>query len=467
MSEYLEEILENNEGEEADDTDISPREGIISETDFRTAAKCAHAYYLRKEVGMSKLPRSAFAAQSLFFRNQRIKLLPLEPRAGKELKVVEKMSGAELQEVLTYKSPETCGGGWRGKWWFITQGGEYAGRELVWAYDGQARAMANQLQKAGEKYCSFLQREGAPIFGFRNKRQSFRFEGDIYLVELPEIRKWTIDDISLWSMKDLHKSNLVTMRLLAFCTIAHDFSDSALYEQKWGINRERAERWGGVEKYLDPEIKYRHFQATTGVVSVTERSDADLDNFRRFRDNLKEMIAKENYEPDHRSCGSCPYNLVGSNGKVICTERKKGAKPLVPLFYFGEKRFEVSDVSEEEMRSGDKITLKGVVRKESDIVKNVAELTLLIEEGGKETALTVKSSYDSDLRGLGFEERMLVRMDELLQNISSRRLREIDHNIEYVRDFKFTGQKSIAQTLLDLGYVNYQKTYKPDEIIPF
>ncbi len=465
MPEDLEEIVEEFD----DDSDISPRKDIISETDLRTAFRCGYAYYLRTQVGMSKLPMSGTAAQALFFKNQRRKLFPKEPRAGPELKSLNRMSSSELQKVLAYHTASACGNAWRGKWFAITRDGTYVGRELVWNSKKDSNRIARQLQKVGENYYSFTLTQRPPVFGFLSKRTSFKFEGDVYLIEFPEIRSpGIIDGFSFFESKHLHTDPFVTMKLLGFCQIAHEFSDSALYEAKWGILRTTAEKWGGVEQYLDDRVQYRHVHAPSGTITVTQRTDADLDQFRRLRDCFKEIVAQERYDPNHKQCGSCSYNLVGSDGKVVCKERRGKSQPLVPKWYFLQRSYLEPEITPYDASSTE-ITITGKMQKRPGVEKEISTLTLKIEEGER---LVVRTAYDTEVRGHGVE-KILEKAGEVLQDLATRRKRDLVHCTDFKTNFKGGGQKKIAERLVKLGYEkdrrsrDYQKEYKPGQLSLF
>jgi len=44
---------------------------IISPADMKLFFSCPYAYHLKKNLGMSKIPRTAFSAMAMFFANAR------------------------------------------------------------------------------------------------------------------------------------------------------------------------------------------------------------------------------------------------------------------------------------------------------------------------------------------------------------------------------------------------------------
>ena len=118
---------------------------IITESDLRSFFHCPHEYYLRRHVGMDKVPRTATEAASLLFSNKRRalfqirdpvtgRIFPDQTRAGPELKTVEEMDKNELQTYLAFGGPEKFGNYLYGWWLQIGQKDEYAGKPITWRH---------------------------------------------------------------------------------------------------------------------------------------------------------------------------------------------------------------------------------------------------------------------------------------------------------------------------------------------
>lgn len=442
---------------------------IISESDLKSFFRCPYAHYLQKHVGMSKIPKTAFAAEALFFSQARKSLynlydsavgrvFPYQTRAGPQLKPAEMMSAEELQQYLAYSSADSFGSALFGKWMALAKNSRYAGSELAWNFNGQPHCMGKELQKAGENYYGFVLSNGAPLAGFVNKEIAFQFEGSVFKIKFPELRKGMfLDDPTLWKFSaearedngtNLDKSALVTLRILGYCTLASEFP---LYRRKWEIPEEIAEQWAG-KPFLDERIKYRHFNASEGNVSVSTRTNSDLDNLRQLIETYLKHTSREQFIPNHKQCNACSYNTVGMDGKVICWERKSGIKPSLPNYYFPKRNFRIN--SEHEDNS---LIISGRIAKNPEVTKLVAKYQILFQD--LEGVIQATSQYFSEARGFGFEEQLLKEADQQLQALAKSKGRAIVHEIDFRRDFQFAGQRSIAKLLQELGYEENKKIY--------
>src|SRR3989338_10557239 len=500
----LNENLENYLDKESPD--------VISESDLKSFFKCPHEYHLKHNLGLSKIHKSGFAAVAMFFENARRSLyrirdrdigeiFPFQTRAGADLKLAEEMNAKELRKYLAYgaSGEDAFGNLLFGRWLQMIKGNEYMGSPLVWSYKEQSYLSGRDLQKAGHNYYRFVLKNGAPILGFINKDISFNFEGHKIKIKFPELhRGMIIDDISLWGFNSdteqnkeskIGKSILPTLRILGYCTLAHNYP---FYRFKWGISDEIAEEWGGNKVHISDKVTYRHFNATKNKITVTKRSDENLDLVRRALEIFLEAREKENFPVNHSSCNSCPYNVVDIKGKVICRDRKLTSKPAVPSYYFNKTPYEIK-MNEE----GSKITLEGFVRrgkrkkelslegevenkekkieeitledflekegdleyedeeskddinkkKASDFLKPVNKFVLEYDEEG-----IVTSHYESEVRGLGFEDRMLMFADQRLIALSEDTKKRFIHRINFEKEFKGAGERNVQKMLKDLGY---------------
>lgn len=447
------------------------RKEVISESDLKTFFKCPYSYYLKKHLGLTKIPRSAFAAQALFFSQARKRLFNLRDAqagrifsfqscAGPELKTADEMTAAELSEYLASSSPEKFGGSLFGTWLQIAKRGVYAGSDLSWNFASQPYLGAKQLRTAGENYYRFVLSQGAPVLGFLDKELPFEFNSHLYAVKFPEIRPGLIiDDPTLWGFNldfekdkvrsDIETSSLVTLRVLAFQTLVYHYP---LLRIKFGVDDALTDSWG---EGLDERITYRHFNATRGLFTEARRNSKHLDKLKQDTDTFLERAAKEEFPPRRERCFACSCNLLGRNGKPVCSEVRTVTKPSVPYYYFRKKAFRIK-VEERK----DELTLTGLVCRNETLAKTVACYALAFRENGETIRAT--SSYSSPVRGLGFEEKMLIEADKRLQVLADENKREVVHEINLVRDFLLSERHGTVRAVLhSLGYVGNKKTYKP------
>ncbi len=452
--------------------DLFGRSGkeVISESDLKLIFKCPYSYYLKKHMGLAKIPRSAFAAQALFFGHARRRLFnlrdakigrifPFQTCAGPELKTAEEMTAGELKEYLASSSPEKFGGSLFGTWLQIADRGSYAGSDLAWNFASQPYLGAKELQTAGENYYRFILSRGAPVLGFMDKELALEFNGHFYAVKFPEIRPGPmIDDPALWGFNldfekdraksDLETSSLVTLRILAFQTFVHRYP---LLRIKFRVNGALADGWG---EGLDERITYRHFNATKDLFRETRRNSRHLDQLKRDTDTFLEKVAKEEFPPNRSRCFACSYNILGLNGRPVCHEVKAVVKPSVPKYYFLKKNLTIEAREEK-----NQLTLTGLVHRDETTTKTVARYVLLF--GENERMIKVTSAYYSPVRGLGFEERILNEADKRLQALADGEKKEVVHEIDLARDFLLSERhEKVRAALLSLGYVDNKKTYK-------
>ncbi|MEW5896534.1 MAG: hypothetical protein AB1668_02475 [Nanoarchaeota archaeon] len=474
------------DGEEIDNRRRDALE-VITEGDLKAYFRCPYSYYLRKHVGLSKIPLHGFALQALLFEQARRmlfnlrdpnigRIVPFQIWAGPETKPAQEMNTEELEQYLAV---DKLGGFLTGKFQAITANGSFGERPLVWSFGMQIPAnwedirlqrsvKTNPLYVGGNRYRKFVLNQGAPILGCINLEKGFTFEGNTFSVKFPELRKGMyIDDPALWSFNtdfpdeenrsDINRSVLVTLRILGYCTLAHQH---LFHRLKWGVDENLAETWGGGEKYLDKKVTYRHFNATQDQTTATSRSDADLDGLRRAVERFKEGIAREQFLPDFRRCSSCSYNTLGLNEKLVCDELArcgKKIKPAAPAYYFNPQAFSI-EVKKEQ----DKITLTGVLNRDSKsrnsklLSRSIANYELHFLEG-----VCTSRYWNEYARGFGFEEKMLAEADRQLQEQADSLGRTVVHEINFKRDFAFAGQKKIEATLRQLGYQQNKKEYYP------
>ena len=441
---------------------------LVTESELRRFFRSPYSYFLGRHKGLTKIPLSGSAALVIHFRNARKglfnlkdeggRIMPYQTRAGKDWKMAEDMGAVELAKHLANKSGDAFGGAMWGRWLRVVDRNSFAGRELIWSYDSQPGHRGSQLKTAGQTYYDFVMQNGAPVLGGIDLTTSFQFDGLAFKVKFPELRKGTltVDDPGLWGFNsyfsekgigDINTSSLVTLRLLAYASLAHQFW---LFREKLQIPEEMSEGWGGNPNHLDERLVYRHLNCSTGEISETRRTDRQLGFFRKHLDTFLEAEEKQRYPVSRKHCGSCPWNAVDLAGKSVC-DLPQTTKPSTPMYYFDPTNYHIEVVNEE-----GSISLRGSIR-HGDMVKEVNRMELEhVLHGGD---LVVYSSYESHARGFGFENRMIEEMDRQLSRLSRVMRRNVVHRLHFDRDFKFAGQRSIEELLGVLDYVENQKVY--------
>jgi hypothetical protein len=422
-------------------------EETITESKLRNYFRCHYRYYLTQFVGLTKTPITLSAAMVTFFEQRRRRLFkgkntlfPYQTRVGKYLKPFEDMSQEDLLENLAFASPEDFGRQMLGLWMKMIKSKEIQGRQITFNHNKEPFFCGKRLMAAGTNYYQFILEHGAPFPELIGKQYSLKFEGLSIIVKLPELRRGlVIDDPTIWGFnKDFEEdarsniatSSLITLRVLAYSSLP--------MKLKLGIPDDLSP--------IDPRITYRHINCTTREVQTTSRNESHLDALKKSLDLYLEGTAKENFQPDHSSCHSCPYNCVGLNGKVICTERKPNLRPSVPSYYY-KKRAYSSEIKED----GNAITIIGKISN-GEIKHQVGALTLEIENEN------VSATYFSEIRGLDFESRLLREMDQLLQAKATALGISLTCNLT-TSHFIGSGIESTKRTLRELGYQNFKKTY--------
>jgi hypothetical protein len=435
---------------------------VVSDTDLRLFFRCPYALYIKNHIGASKVPRTAFAALSMFFANERKRLFsvrdqrigrvfPFQHRAGPSLDLAQEMTRDDLGKyILTADFGKRL----HGAWLQIAKKAQYAGSPIVWSYRQQGYHSALMLQAAGERYLDFVLDNQAPVLGFMNKDVYFPFRGILFRTRFPELRKGVIDDPRIWGFnadfphdakRDISNSSLVTLRILAYCQLAYKFP---FYRDKWMIDDKKAEAWQPPH-YLDHSIRYRAINCTKNTVEETVRDSSHLDRLVGAVDTFLDSVHRENYQPNLRHCPSCQYNVLGLNGENICSKQRKGIKPAVPSYYFKKRSFSI------EKRIGDsRVVLKGFMNKEDAVRKAVATFNLRID-----AEHNVWSDYRSHAPGYGFEIRMIEAADKVLQELAQERKVRLTHVIGFAENFRIAGQRKIEETLQALGYVDFKKVY--------
>jgi hypothetical protein len=440
-------------------------EECISEADLRAYLRCPYSYYLKKS-GLTHIPRSIAAAEAIFFSQQRRylfnlrdpdvkRLFPFQHRAGPRLKTAEMMGAEELPLFLAYSSPEKFGGALFGDWCRIAKEGSYANEELALNYKGQDFWAGKNLRTAGENYYNFVLQQGAPILGFIDREVTFPFKDLILRVKFPELRPGIIDEPGLWGhgaespdekTLDLAKSISITLKLLAYCTLAQE----QFYQRKWKTPSDITT--------LDPRILYRHTNLISGNSTITSRSESDLADLLKVLERFNDGVSRERYSPNHRHCQACMYNVIGLDGKVVCKERRPGITPAAPKYYFVKSRFFV-----ESRRDGNIIYLsgeveKGVVEKRGEALpleernrKWVAESMLPLVDKGSH--YEVSSSYRCIMPG--FEEGVIKEMERQLEGLPKVVVHTIDPYLA----------KNASDLLQKLGYVNGVKRFEPKPLL--
>ncbi len=428
---------------------------LITEADLKSFYNCNYSYFMRRKLGTGKAPVSAFAAMALFFQQERKKIFQMiRDNTSRD---PEKLSMEELNDNFPFKDAYAWGGWLQGRWNHAIKGEKFHGREIRWAFNGQGYRSGQNLKEAAINYWHFILENGAPILGTINLPMSVWFEGIPLYVKFPEIRRGgIIDDPNPWGFRTdfdkkdgtIEESAFVTYRILALCEILRNGmkEDNYFLFEKLGIEDEVI---NDLEKMIiSPRIKYRHYNAKKDILLETNRDDRHLIKLRNKFESFFEGRLKRNYPVDQRHCGSCQYNVLVDDGNAACPRIKKGTRLLVPGVYFKKRAFRIN-VSKNE----GEINIFGRVREDEFVEREIAhyDINYVMSE-----EIIAQSSYDSSLRGMGFEERMIEKGYKELKFISEVHSKVLKHEVDF-RDFDFAGKKKIKKKLEDLGYEEIDK----------
>mgnify|MGYP004000914193 FL=1 len=428
---------------------------LITESDLKSFFNCKYSYFLRKNLGTSKAPVSAFASMALFFQQERKKIFQMI--RDKTLRDPERMDMNELNENFPFRDAYAWSGWLQGRWNHAIKGEKFHGREIRWAFNGQGYRSGQNLKDAVVNYWSFVLENGAPILGTINLPMSVYFEGIPLKVKFPEIRRGgIIDDPNPWGFRTdfdrkdgtIDESAFVTFRILALCEILRNGmkEDNYFLFEKLGIDDDVINDLETM--IISPKIKYRHYNAKKDILLETNRDDSHLDKLRNKFEEFFEGRLRRDFPVNHGHCGSCQYNVLGNDGKAICPSIKKGTRLLVPEVYFKKRKFRINI-----NKSEGEIYLLGKVREDEFVDREIAEYSLSYVIGSE---IVAQSSYDCSLRGMGYEEKMIERGYRELKFIAEVQSKVLKHEVDF-KDFDFAGKKKIKKKLLDLGYDEIDK----------
>jgi len=151
-----------------------------------------------------------------------------------------------------------------------------------------------------------------------------------------------MEKTSKLSRKEFESDWSITAKILGYCQAV---SEIDTYRVQWGLEREFTETLGGNELYISPEVIFSYFHLTNGVdykskdtrqivtgkKYTTTRNDSDLEDMLHNIDRVSEQIAEStesnSFEPNHKNCYICKYNVLDINENPVCTRKN----PKVPV----------------------------------------------------------------------------------------------------------------------------------------
>jgi len=444
---------------------------IITENDIKLWSRCSYAYFQKKNLGLTRIPQSGTALEAMIFQQARKALMRIrsetgklfykDTRVGPQFKTLNELSAEESSKYLAFGSPESFGNAIFGRWMIIKD--KFAGKEIAWNNKSQKFMAGKELKLACTNYYKFILENQKPLPGYINKDIAADVDGIKIRIKFPEIRYgMIIDDPTIWSfnaenqfdnVSRLEDSALVTLRILAFSQLATKYSG---YARVWGITEADAEEMS--KQSISPKVIYRHFNASKSSLTQTFRTEGDLDTLKMIVDKFVTNTEKKIFIPNHKYCQGCGFNVINDLGDIVCNKVKKGIRTHVPERYFKKSNISINqyDVSEMEM----KIILS--IGETQDLQPiTLGEYLLTFSDNKYKNNITVNSKYSGNIRGIEIEEIAIKEADKYLQSLSNEYNNIITHRIEYERDFKYAGQKSILELLNRLKYFNSEKTYTP------
>jgi hypothetical protein len=440
---------------------------IITENDIKLWSRCSYAYFYKKHMGLTKIPQSGVALESMIFQQARKALMHIrsetgrlfykDTRVGPQLKTLNELTREELPEYLAFSSPEAFGNAIFGRWMIMND--KFANRDISWNFSEQKYSTGKELRNACTNYYNFILEHGTPLPGYTNKDSAVDVNGLKIRIKFPEIRRgMIIDDPTIWSfnaenqfdeISRLEDSSLVTLRILAFSQLATQYPG---YARIWSISENDAEEMS--MHVISDKIRYRHFNASKAYLTETSRNEKSLERLNMIVDRFVNDTEKGIFNPNHKYCQGCGYNVVNENGNIVCDKVKKGIRTYVPERYFRKKNISV-DIDDSSSIETKIILSIGAVEERHPIILGEYAFNILPQEN------IINSRYSGNIRGIGIEEMAIKELDAYLQKLSNEKNANITHRIEFNRDFKYAGQKSISELINRLGYIDMEKIYTP------
>jgi hypothetical protein len=401
------------------------------------------------------------------------RVLPWETHAGPDLTHVEDMDEEELKKHLAWHSAEEFGNFLAGRWAYYTMIGRFAGHDIAWKNAANLIYSKKDLMTAGINYYNFVLKHGAPVQGFMNSVMPLAFEGKRYSVKFPEIRKgMIIDDPTVWGFTShlpytpqggdnpegntINNSPIVTMRILAFCNLVHDYP--WVGDLKFKIPREIYNTWKGNPTWIDERVTYRHINGATGEVTETHRSDKDIDAMIKMFEtyDMFRQGSDADIVPNHNYCHICPIDVLLMTGEFACDARNKNARVFVPKHMLLESNQKVTlediakDADRKPIQNATNKLMRFYITNGPNWRKEVGQYLLEMHDGqGK---INVKSRYFKAIRGTGIEKKLLKEMDNYLQQESDTRDMPILHTVDFDESFAGAGSRNIMTWLDQLAY---------------
>jgi len=446
---------------------------IITESDIKLWSRCSYAYFQKRHLGLTRIPQSGTALEAMIFQQARKALMRIrsetgklfykDTRVGPQFKTLNELYPDESPKYLAFSSPESFGNAIFGRWMIIKD--KFAGKEISWNHKSQRFMAGNELKKSCTNYYNFILEHGKPLPGYINKDIAVDVNGTKIRIKFPEIRKgMIIDDPTIWSfnaenqfdnVSQLENSTLVTLRILAFSQLASTYPG---YARVWGLSERDVEELS--KQAISPKITYRHFNASKAILNDTYRTESDLDTLNRVVDRFMEDNEKKIFTPNHKYCQGCGYNVINELGDIVCSKVKKGIRTHVPDRYF--KKSNISIDFDNTIENETKIIIS-IGNKENIHPVTLGEYVLNIQKSPSQDSITVNSRYSGYIRGIDIEEMTIKEMDKYFQKLSNDNHKEITHRINFDKDFKYAGQKSIMELINKLGYIRLEKIYTPKD----
>ncbi len=295
---------------------------------------CPVSYFLDQIVKESGLPITGFFARYFRQKDSISGLFPkpwYEKFVGPDLDHIEWLSGEKLAKYLGNHSAKAFASEVVRNWneYIVNANGKVHERDVAW-YPGQWINEAKLLRRSCLNYYKFIQKEGPPILAYENKLVAFVHKGIKYDVRFNSVRKGLVVckySSSKKTQEDLDDDFTITMKLLAFCTLAHD---EGAYRLVWGVDPKMAKTWGGVEHYIGPEVAFIYYNLSEGTKLETRRSDADIPKTLQAIETMQQGIDSKDFRKQSakKKCGACKYNVRDLFDRPVCPGRKDGVRYL-------------------------------------------------------------------------------------------------------------------------------------------
>lgn len=310
----------------------------VRDSSIAAYLRCPRQYLLKTRTREDGIPMTGFSAKRYWLSLAMLKLFPEERRVGPNLADIESLRGEELAKYLKFHSPEAFASAVSGNWarYIMGHNARLHGRDIVWFYHNQWADAMVQIQNVCRNFYSSLMEEGPPVLNFTASGATpeielvFGHAGRKLVTKLGFVRRDLV--IGEYGTSDKTKKEVdedwrITLRMLAYCTMAHE---QEAYRIKWGIEQDIADRWSGNGVFIDPQIVYRYHSLYNDHVIETRRDDSDINAMLQSIDEASVGIESRDFraKPGRDTCATCRFSVSDYAGLSLCADKHPDIMPV-------------------------------------------------------------------------------------------------------------------------------------------